>query len=177
MTKKINWLFLVAGTFIMMYIMAVTGRSLYTSETPRGIVDLEFAYNNARTQAVLDAWSPVNSNGIDNIKVAIKNTWLDFIFLFFYSLFLFYCCKSISESYEGFINKLGTFFAMGALNAGLLDIGENAGMLITLNGFPSGSISLLTAIFSVIKWSLALAALAYIIIAGFSLLFKKKDRI
>ncbi|MEP7166232.1 MAG: hypothetical protein ABI741_16135 [Ferruginibacter sp.] len=166
MMKKINWLFLVAGTFIMLYIMAITGRSLKTPATPLGILNLEFAYNSSKAHAVLEAWAPIASNGTDNIRVAIKNTWLDFIFLFFYSLFLFYACKTISESFRGFIHKLGIFLAIGALNAGFLDIGENAGMLITLNGFSTGSIALFTTICSVIKWILALPALAYLLLAG-----------
>ena len=173
MMKKINWLFLVAGTFIMMYIMASTGRSLNTPATPLGILNLEFAYNSSKAHAVIEAWAPTRSNSTDNIRVAIKNTWLDFIFLFFYSLFLFYACKTIAESFTGFVHKLGVLLAMGALNAGLLDIAENAGMLITLNGFSTGSIALLTTICSVIKWILALSALAYLLLAGAFALYRK----
>ena len=174
MMKKINWLFLVAGTFIMLYVMASTGKSLNTAATPLGIVNLELAYNHSKAHAVIAAWAHSNSkNGIDNIKVAIKNTWLDFIFLFFYSLFLFYSCKTLADLFTGFIHKLGMFLAMGALNAGLLDIGENAGMLITLHGLSTNSISLFTAICSALKWILALSALAYILLTGPFALYKK----
>ena len=177
MMKKINWLFLVMGTFIMIYVMASTGRSLNTPATPLGILNLEFAYNTSRAHAVIEAWAPIDPAGIDNIRVAIKNTWLDFIFLFFYSLFLFYACKSIAESFTGFIHKLGVLLAMGALNAGLLDIAENAGMLITLNGFSTDSIALFTSICSVIKWVLALSALAYVLLAGPFALYKRMNKI
>ena len=172
MTKKINWLFLVAGTFIMMYIMSSTGRTLKTPATPLGILNLEFAYNNVKAQDVIHAWTPSASSRLDNIKVAIKNTWLDFIFLFFYSLFLFFACKTLSESFTGFVNKLGRFLAMGALNAGLLDIAENAGMLTTLNGFSTNSIAMFTTICSVIKWGLALSALLYVIFTGPFFIYK-----
>lgn len=171
--KKINWLFLVAGTFTMLFIMASTGSSLKTPATPRGILNLELAYNNSKVNTVLEAWAPNGLNRTDNIKIAIKNTWLDFIFLFFYSLFLFYACKTISESFTGFINSFGKFLAVGALNAGLLDILENAGMLITLNGFSTTSISLLTTICSVIKWILALSALVYILFIGPFFIYRK----
>ena len=173
MMKKINWLFLIAGTFIMMYIMASTGRSLKTPATPLGILDLEFAYNNAKAHDVIEAWTITRSNSTDNIRVAIKNTWLDFIFLFFYSLFLFYICKTIAEFFTGFVHKLGILLAMGALNAGLLDIAENAGMLISLHGFSTAGITLLTTICSVIKWILALSALAYLLLAGPFALYRK----
>jgi len=173
MMKKINWLFLVAGTFIMIYIMAITGSTLKTAATPHGILDLELAYNSSKAQTILNAWTPINEHGTNNIKAAIKNTWLDFIFLFFYSLFLFYSCKTIAESYTGFISSLGKLLAMGALNAGMLDIAENAGMLFTLHGFTSNGISIFTAICSVIKWVLALSALAYLLLTGPLALLKK----
>ena len=82
----------------------------------------------------------------------------------------------ISGAFSGFIQKLGLFLAMGALNAGLLDIAENAGMLISLNGFTSNSISLFTSICSVIKWLLALSALAYILLAGPFFLYKQMKK-
>ena len=176
MMKTINWLFLVAGTFIMIYIMASTGRTLTTKATPQGILNLELAYNKSKTNTVLQAWTPSGPNDVNNIRAAIKNTWLDFIFLFFYSLFLFYSCKTLAESFTGFTNKLGIFLAMGALNAGMLDIAENAGMLLTLNGFSSNSISLFTAICSSIKWVLALSALAYILVCSPFVLYKKIKR-
>ena len=173
MMKNINWLFIVAGTFIMIYVMTSTGKTLKTPATPLGIINLELAYNVAKTNTVIAAWSATPNADIDNIKVAIKNTWLDFIFLFFYSLFLFYSCKSMAESFSGPLQKLGKFFAIAALNAGLLDIAENAGMLFTLNGFSSNSIALFTATCSAIKWVLALSALAYVVLFGPLFLIKK----
>lgn len=173
MIKKINWLFLVTGTLIMLYVMASTGRPLQTTATPLGILNLEFAYSSEKVNTVIDAWSPGRSDGRDNIKIAIKNTWLDFIFLFFYSLLLFYACMIISAAFSGFFQKLGLIMAMGALNAGLLDIAENAGMLISLNGFTSNSISMFTAICAAIKWLFALSALAYIMFTGPFFIYKQ----
>ncbi|CAN5728937.1 hypothetical protein BH11BAC4_BH11BAC4_13050 [soil metagenome] len=173
MTRTINWLFIIAGTFIMIYVMTSTGRTLKTPATPLGIVDLEFAYNTTKTDKVIKTWSITGDANVDNIKVAIKNTWLDFIFLFFYALFLFYSCKSIAESFNGFLQMLGKILAIGALNAGLLDIAENAGMLFTLNGFSSDSIAFFTTLCSVIKWLLALLALAYILLFGPLFLIRK----
>jgi len=176
MMKIINWLFIVAGTFVMLYVMASTGKTLKTPATPLGIINLELAFNVSKTNTVMAAWSSTGTANVDNIKVAIKNTWLDFIFLFFYSLFLFYSCKSISESFSGFLQQLGKVFAICALNAGLLDIAENAGMLFTLNGFSSNSIALFTAVCSAIKWILALSALAYVVLFGPLFLLKKAGK-
>ena len=173
MIKKINGIFIIAGTLIMIYVMAVSGKSLKTAETPLGILNLEFAYNKAKTDVILNAWSYPGPDNIDNISAAIQNTWYDFIFLFFYSLALFYACKSIAASLKGFLQKTGKYAAIGALYAGLLDIAENAGMLFTLNGYSSDLIALLTVLFSVLKWLLVFFAILYIFLTGPAFLLKK----
>lgn len=176
MMKIINWIFIIAGTFIMIYVMMSTGEPLKTPATPLGILNLEFAYNLPKTTHVLNAWVLTGTAEMDNIKIAIKNTWLDFIFLFFYSLFLFYSCKSIAESFSGRLQKTGKYLAIAAMYAGLLDIAENAGMLLSLNGFSSNELALFTAICATIKWILALAALAYVVLLGPIFLLRKINK-
>ena len=73
-----------AGTLVMVVVMAKISASLKTPATPKGILDLEFAYNTAKTTAVMSAWAPNNS--INNISTATNNTYYDFIFLLFYSI-------------------------------------------------------------------------------------------
>lgn len=151
---------LLVGTIIMIVVMAKTGASLKTIQTPKGIIDLEFAYNIKKTTVVTNAWS---SNAlIDNINAAKKNTYLDFIFLFFYSTFLFYSCKKVSllNNY-----KPGFLFAKAAIFAGIFDVLENIGMLITLSGQKSAPIAMLTTTFSIIKWGLVAIAILYLIIS------------
>lgn len=149
--------------------MAKTGASLKTPATPKGILDLEFAYNSAKASIVLNAWAP---NSItDNIAVAKNNTWYDFIFLLFYSPFLFFTCKKIAQITN---SKTGLLIAKSALCAGALDVFENAGMLITLSGNTSDSIALLTVIISVTKWILAITAVIYLLQGLVRLAIKKK---
>src|SRR6187399_2153503 len=88
-----------AGTLLMIYIMSRTGASLKTPATPLGILNLEFAYDTAKTSVVMNAWAP--SNNIDNIAAAKLNTWVDFLFIFFYSFFLFFACTKIAETFRG----------------------------------------------------------------------------
>ena len=151
--------------------MTKTGAPLKTPATPKGILDLEFAYNKTKAAVVINAWS--GTGAADNIHAAKINTWLDFIFLFFYALLLYYSCKEIAASFDGFLFITGRFLAKGALIAGLLDMLENAGMLITLNGTLSDSFTMLTVVFSLIKWVLALAGVVYTVVAGSVLLFRK----
>ncbi len=167
--KKYSLLFLLIGTAVMIVVMTKTGATLKTTATPKGILDLEFAYNTTKTNTVITAWAP--NDLIDNIKAAKNNTYYDFIFLLFYSPFLFLTGKKIAQITN---SKMGLMVAKGALWAGGLDIFENAGMLMTLSGNSSGTIALLTTIISVIKWALAIAAVIYLLTGLMQLIVKRK---
>jgi hypothetical protein len=163
--------FLFAGVLVMIVVMVKTGATLKTPGTPKGILDLEFAYNAAKASVVINAWT--GTGPVDNMEAAKINTRLDFIFLFFYSLFLYNTGKLLAACFHGSLLITGRFIARGALAAGLCDILENTGMLITLQDYLSDSCTLLTFIFSIAKWIMALAAALYILIAGLTLSFKK----
>jgi hypothetical protein len=169
--KKYTIPFFLLGSLVMIYVMAKTGAPLKTTSTPLGILDLEFAYNTAKATSVINAWDPS-----DNITAAKLNTQLDFLFLFFYSGFLFFTCKRIAGSFHGTVVKAGLLIAKGAILAGLLDILENIGMLIALNGHISGSIAFCTTFFSVIKWGLALIAVLYVVTGVVVLAYRKMKK-
>lgn len=160
MKKRLLPFFLI-GTIAMMVVMAKTGSSLKTPTTALGILDLEFAHNSKKTFAVMDAWSL--SDGIDNIGVAKTNTYFDFLFLFFYSFLLFISCVKIAEIIDGSFGKAGYMIARAALMAGLLDVLENIGMLISLYGHISTPVSLLTFFFAISKWILVVITVLYIL--------------
>ncbi|MEO7047250.1 MAG: hypothetical protein ABI091_18255 [Ferruginibacter sp.] len=167
MIFKISWVILIAGTLCMMFIMAITGRSMKHPATPFGIVNLELASNATDVQNILNAWDNDISQHRDVLADARKNTWLDFIFIIFYSL-LFYClCKKISGYFKKnlLLQKSGKVFAMAALAAGTLDYGENIGMLTSLNGHITNGVSLFTATCSIIKWTLLLCILVFLVIS------------
>jgi hypothetical protein len=166
--KKLLLPFFLLGSLLMIYVMATTGAPLKTAATPLGILDLEFAYNSSKAASVFDAWV---SSG--NIRVAKNNTWLDFIFLFFYAGFLFLACKKIAQFIKGPVGRAGNMIAVAALVAGFLDVLENTGMLISLGGHISGSIAFLTTFFSVIKWVLALFAVLYVLTGALVWVYRK----
>ena len=154
--------------------MARTGASLKTPLTPLGILNLEFAYNATKVNSVIEVWASMSS--IDNIRAAKFNTQLDFIFLLFYSCLLFYLCRELAASTAGSLRSVGRYLAHGALAAGLFDILENAGMLVSLNGHSTDTVALLTFTCSVLKWGLVLLAVLYVLIAGPFILYKNKAR-
>ena len=158
MNKILIAFFLLACTIFVFLQMRPTQRKLKTPETPLGILNLEFAYNTDHTSKVLNAWKID-----DKIQAAKTNTYIDFGLLFFYSLFLFYSCKELSKNFSGNIRSIGIGLSKAALVAGLLDVIENSGMLITLSGNQSIIISSITAICSSVKWLLAVFGILYII--------------
>lgn len=169
--KKLLLPFFFIGTIVMMVVMAKTGASLKTTTTPLGILNLEFAYNTTQTTEIINAWkTPEHPN---KIFAAIYNTFWDFLFLFFYAGFLFLACNKIAENIKGPASKAGKLIARGALLAGILDILENTGMLISLHGHISALISFLTVFFSIIKWVLAIIAVLYILTGLLQWVFQK----
>ena len=165
------FLLICAGTLLMIIVMQQTGTSLKTTGTPNGILDLEFANNASKAAGVIAIWE--KSGSTDNIQAAKLNTELDFIFLLFYAIFLHQVCRSIAGLYKGAVKNMGLVLANGAIAAGVLDILENIGMLLTLHGYINNTIPLLTFSFSITKWVLALAALLYFLAGGGIYVFRK----
>ncbi|MBL0146890.1 MAG: hypothetical protein IPP48_15395 [Chitinophagaceae bacterium] len=167
--KKLTIPVLFIGTLVMITVMAKTGASLKTSTTPKGILNLEFAYDTVKTNTILNAWAATPA--VNNIEAAKNNTYYDFLFLSFYALFLFFICKKIAQLNH---SKIGLLIANGALAAGVLDIAENLGMLATLSNHSSNTIALFTTFFAAVKWVLAIIAVLYVLVGVVSLIMQKK---
>ncbi|CAN5552904.1 hypothetical protein BH11BAC3_BH11BAC3_19970 [soil metagenome] len=173
--NKLLFLFLFCGTLLMMVVMAKTGSSLKTAETPNGILDLELANTSLKTNRVIGAWKLVkDTDVVYNAKI---NTWLDFIFIFFYSLFLFYCCGILTANSKGWLNNIGHRFHRAIPIAGLFDIFENTGMFLSLNGHVSDINSIFTTVCSASKWLIVIFALLYIAIGGGVILYQKASKL
>jgi len=148
--KKLLLPFFLTGTIAMMYVMAQTGAVLKTPEAPMGILNLEFAYSEAKTNPIINSWEVIS--GADVITAAKNNTYWDFLFLFFYAGFLFLACNKLAANLPGLAGITGKLVAKCALMAGFFDILENGGMLLTLNEQGSSAVAFCTTFFSVIKW-------------------------
>lgn len=177
LNKKFSILILLPGTIVMIFIMVMTGKPLNTRETPCGILNLELASTKHQVQLVIASWRKKSSINNDFVQAAKINTWFDFAFLFFYSLLLFAFCSSLSRLVA---NKLMasvlSFFAAVALVAGGLDIVENIGMLLSLSGIITQSITLITFLASIIKWALVLGVMASLLIGVVVFLFSRNRK-
>lgn len=153
------------GTIIMFVVMGKTSAPLKTSAKYKNIVCLELAYNSEKADDILKDWESAN------IEVAKINTYFDFIFIFCYALFLYFTSEKAARITN---SKVGMSIARGTLWAGILDIMENAGMLITLSGNGSDAVAFATAFCSAIKWVLVVIAVVYLLVAILQLLFNRK---
>ena len=159
--KRYSLVFFLVGSLVMIFVLTKTGEPLKTPSTPAGIINLELAFTQAKTETVINTWATINST--DTLAAARLNTWLDFIFIFFYSGLLFLSSKMITRTFAGAFGRAGRLVARAAILAGILDVLENTGMLLSLAGQGSAFISLATGICSAIKWGLALIAVLYVI--------------
>lgn len=169
--KKILLLLFFIGTVTMMMIMAKTSALLKTTAAPMGIINLELAHTIEKTNAILISWAPTPVT--DKIETAKINTYNDFLFLFFYTGFLFLLCKSIAANINGALAKAGRIIANATLLAGFCDVLENIGILFSLNHLTSPVVSFCTALFSVIKWSLVAIAILYALFGLLVLAYRK----
>jgi hypothetical protein len=149
---------LLAGTAVMMIMMYYTGRPLTTPGTPAGILCLEFANTETAVDHTISSWKRAAGGTHEIVDAAKLNTYLDFIFLFFYSLLLYSFCLRLAKSLGKRKNVARYFRILAALSltAGLLDVMENAGMLTSLNEAGSDEVAMFTAIAATIKWSLVI---------------------
>jgi hypothetical protein len=156
--KDFAFRLLLAGTAVMMIVMFITGRPLTNPSTPKGILCLEFAKTGTAVDGIISSWKKAAGGTNAIVDAAMVNTYLDFIFLFFYSLFLYSFCLRLANSLGKMKNAAKYFrlLAVLSLTAGLLDVMENAGMLTSLNEAGSDEVAMLTAIAAIIKWSLVI---------------------
>ncbi len=160
---------LFAGTIIMIGAMRWHGNLLTTTaNTKAGIVALEFAKTKQRANEITNTWS---NAGLQ--QHAINNTYIDFIFIFFYSLFLFSANWLFSIKQHSFIKKLIQLIALCGLTAGLLDCMENFFLLKMLHLNISNNEALITWWLAAIKFSFVTTALLSILINLLLLPFRK----
>lgn len=119
--------FLWAGTIFLIVIMGFYSQRFRKAEV-KGIVALEFADTTEGT-AIIQSW---NDKGL--ISTAKRVTYIDFIFLAFYSLLMMRCSSDQMNLEKNVaLNNLLRFNLLLAVLTGLLDIAENFILLHNIN--------------------------------------------
>ena len=149
-------LFLFMGTLVMIAVMRWHGAPLITPLSKAGIVSLEIAKTTEQANIILNQWK---KDGI--IQQAITNTWIDFVFLLFYALFLYAYCFFISNKQQPWAATVSRTLGLAALAAGFSDVIENYFMLQMLEQSVTASYALLSWLFAVIKFGLLAAVIVW----------------
>jgi len=156
MKKKL----LLSISFFLVMIVALRwqGKSLITPQSPREIIDLEFAKTPARLHQLQLFWNRQN---------VLQNLYLDFLFIIAYTWFLVTVCKAVKKS------KSNTFSAL-TISAGAFDVLENFLLIMVLNGKFSTGILQVVYYVALIKFLLIAIVVGFICLSLFGL-FKKES--
>ncbi|HEX4957813.1 MAG TPA: hypothetical protein VFV46_06515 [Lacibacter sp.] len=161
-------LLLFMGTLVMIAVMRWHGAPLITPVSKAGIVSLEVAKTTEQVNVILNQWK---KDGI--IQQAITNTWIDFVFLLFYALFLYAYCFFISNKQQPWAATASRTLGLTALAAGLCDVIENYFMLQLLQESVTGTYAFLSWLFAVIKFGILAAVIVWSLL-NLHVLFRKK---
>jgi hypothetical protein len=138
---------------LMVFVMRWQGSSLVTPQSPKGIIDLEFAKTADRYHQLQLFWNP------QDVK---QNIYLDFLFIIAYTWFLVTACKVLGSRSS---LKRSNVFAGLAMSAGAFDVLENFLMLLVLNGKFSTSVLQIVYYCAAIKFILAGIVVLYLILS------------
>ena len=125
-----KWLgrLLVAGTIISMYVLNAGGKPLITGEAPQGGVSLELPAAPLAVDRILWSWDV--RDALMHAKHQIEH---DFVFIFFYSSLLIFCCARLNRRLrDAGVSHWKKYALLGGVAggaAGVLDVVENFGML------------------------------------------------
>jgi hypothetical protein len=154
------------ATMLMILVMRWQGGSLISNDSPRAIVDLELAKTADRVKVLLMNW---------DLSFVRMNIWLDFIFIVTYVFFLSLAAYKTAGKWpeKTLLNRVGFILAKTAFAAGIFDIGENLFMLQTIAGNYTESSLQYTYYCAIIKFSLIVLILVYLLIS-LPVIFRKK---
>ena len=135
-----------------------------------GVLDFELAWAPETINQIFTAWGPIE------MQTQVFITYIDYLFIFCYSLFGVECAIILSRKSEGKLRELGLWMILMFILAGVWDALENINLLIML--FNEASFSPLNpffaSLFATFKISFLVAGLCYLFIATVHVVIKKK---
>lgn len=138
-TSKRSRSFWIAFTLLVITALGMRPSSscLLTAATPKAIVDLELAFDQAAAITIKELWSAHQcigrfSSSSNAKEAAIINIILDFTFIAAYSWFFIVLVALTQPKIRAEVDKLTLVSSYAALGAGMLDVIENISMLIFL---------------------------------------------
>lgn len=135
---------------------------------PEGLVSCEFAWTAERLGEIVHAWGP------EILDTARRVLTLDFVFALAYPLLLALGCGLVAEVPDAPQAAFGVFLSWAVLAAFPLEVVENVTLLRLLAGEPAhGGSDVLTRLVGIcagLKFTLAFAAVGYVLLAELGLI-------
>ncbi|HSK88470.1 MAG TPA: hypothetical protein VK880_08950, partial [Anaerolineales bacterium] len=173
--RKQLFFILLALTLILFAVLRVLDQPLRTDAAPKGIVSFELAGNSRTARAITDSWKQMSLllsavEGQPNPDVvnvpyvfAAFGLGLDYLFMPVYALWLAFGTLLASGKHEGWLRSLGTVAGYAALAAMVFDAVENYALLQVLLGNMQSPYPALAAFCAIVKFSLILLGLLYVL--------------
>ena len=156
---RLLWLF-AAGTLI--FGLAQLPAIGEMTDRGAGIIEFELAATAARAQEIVSGW------GEEGRSAARQSLLLDYPYLIFYGLFLAGACAAVADRAaqrgQAGLARFGRPMALAALGAAGADAVENAALLAVAGQHTDQPWPAIAALFAVIKFALAIAAMLYALV-------------
>ncbi len=138
---------------LSIYFMGVAGSPL----DKQAILALEFVLTEENAGTIMQGW------GETERSAAVTQTYIDFIFIFAYTvslttLWLYIIHAFLERPWSGFIQFTGAILILASILAGLYDVIENLFLLDILRGGGHPA-PIITTVFAAFKWLLVLPSL------------------
>ncbi len=150
----------ILGVFISQYFMAPIEAELKSS-TGYGVIEFEFAWTSEQINRIFIAW------GSEGKKKEAFVTYIDFIFIPCYSLFMAGSILLVIRNLEGRVQEIGLVMTILPFIAGIFDVIENINLLLMLSddGFIWSLSPFIASLCATIKFSLIFIAIIFFIVA------------
>ena len=155
--------------FKIAILLAIAWTIIMKLFSPSNIVQFEIAGTTTVASAIIMDWEP------DGVAMARTSTYLDFIYIIFYSAAISLGCRVAARySKNEVMAKLGFAFAILTLIAGGCDVIENIAMLKSLQAVTRTTVAV-AYYFAIIKFTILFTALLFILIAFATGALRKKS--
>ena len=137
--------------------------------TGYGVIEFEFAWTSEQINTIFKAW------GSEGKKKEAFVTYIDFLFIPCYSLFMAGCILLLTRKLEGKLQEVGIYMAILPFVAGIFDVIENINLLLmlTYDAFIWSLSPFIASLCATIKFSLIFIAIIFFIVALIIIIIKK----
>ncbi len=144
-------------------------KNLQTEFSPNGIISFELAKDVNLTQSIIDTWNQNHVLGIAGLSIGF-----DFLYLIIYAFFLSLLIFLIGKPWKSpVVRRMTQFFIYLIVIAAFFDVLENIGLIQILTGSIDQQWVSMAYYFAFLKFILISFCLAYIIVNGLIVLFRR----